>query len=163
MACASTARAVSVATDVTEHEGIPVTTVPGRSSTWRTPGRRGAKLLSAAESQPEMTRSVLESRFLAIVDRLGLPRPNVNAYIEGYDVDFAWPDAKLIVETDGFAAHSTRRAFEDDRLLDRRLGRAGYRTIRLTARSLAYEAEIVADLEAILPPTRSCTSSASAR
>ena len=113
--------------------------------------------------QPEMTRSELEKRFLAIVERHNLPRPAVKGQVEGYEVDFVWPDAELIVETDGFAAHGTRRAFENDRLRDRRLGRAGFRTIRLTPLSLAYEAEIVADLEAMLPPTRASTSSASAR
>ena len=127
------------------------------------PGRRGAKLLRAAERPAEMTKTELERRFLAIVARHNLPRPKVNAKIEGYEADFVWPDAKLIVETDGFAAHGTRRAFENDRVRDRRLGRAGFRTIRLTPRSLAYEAEIVADLGAMLPPTRVSTSSARAR
>ena len=135
------------------------------------PGRRGAKLLRAAHGPAEMTKSQLEQRFLALVDRHGLPRPKVNTPIEGYEVDFAWPEAKLIVETDGFAAHGTRRAFENDRLRDRRLGRAGYRTVRLTPRSMAYPAEIAADVEAFLsrspvsskPPIRASTSSASAR
>jgi very-short-patch-repair endonuclease len=135
------------------------------------PGRRGAKLLRAAQSPAEMTRSDLEQRFLAIIDRHGLPRPKVNTLIEGYEVDFAWPEAKLIVETDGFAAHGTRKAFESDRLRDRRLGRVGFHTMRLTPRSLAYPAEIAADVEALLsrsrvsskPPSRASTSSASAR
>jgi very-short-patch-repair endonuclease len=135
------------------------------------PGRRAARLLRAAQGPAEMTKSQLERRFLALVDRHGLPRPKVNSRIEGYEVDFAWPDAKLIVETDGFAAHGTRRAFENDRLRDRRLGRAGYRTVRLTPRAMAYPAEIAADVEAFLsrprvsskPPIRASTSSASAR
>ncbi len=110
-----------------------------------------------------MTKTELERRFLAIVARHNLPHPKVNTQIKGYEADFAWPEAKVIVETDGFAAHGTRRAFEADRVRDRRLGRAGFRTIRLTPRSLAYEAEIVADLEAMLPPTRVSTSSARAR
>ena len=134
------------------------------------PGRRGAKLLRAAQSPAEMTRSDLEQRFLAIIERHGLPRPKVNTLIEGYEVDFAWTDEKLIVETDGFAAHGTRKAFESDRLRDRRLGRVGFYTMRLTPRSLAYPAEIAADVEALLsrsrvsskPPSRASTSSASA-
>jgi hypothetical protein len=67
------------------------------------PGRRGAELRRAAQGPAEMTKSQLERRFLALVDRHGLPRPKVNSRIEGYEVDFAWPEAKLIVETDGFA------------------------------------------------------------
>ena len=118
-----------------------------------------------------MTRSELERRFLALVDRHGLPRPKVNSRIEGYEVDFGWPEAKLIVETDGFAAHGTRKAFVNDRLRDRRLRRAGFETVRLTAVDLAYPAEIAADVEAFLsrsrvsskPPIRASTSSARAR
>jgi very-short-patch-repair endonuclease len=92
--------------------------------------------------------------------------------VTGYEVDFLWPDAALIVETDGFAAHETRTAFERDRLRDRRLARAGFRTIRLTPRALRYDEEaIVEDIRAELsrsrvsskPPSRSSTSSASAR
>jgi very-short-patch-repair endonuclease len=135
------------------------------------PGRRGAKLLRAAQGPPEMTRSELETRFLAIIDRHGLPRPKVNACIEGHEVDFAWPERGLIVETDGFAAHGTRRAFAKDRLRDRRLRRAGFETMRLTAADLSYPAEIAADVEAFLsrsrvsskPPIRASTSSAKAR
>jgi len=135
------------------------------------PGRRGAKLLEAAQSPPEITNSELEGRFLAIVDRHHLPRPKVNSRIAGYEVDFAWPDAGLAVETDGFAAHGTRKAFVNDRLRDRILRRAGFETIRLTPKDLAYEAEIVADLEAFFSrarasprsPRRASSSSASAR
>jgi hypothetical protein len=67
--------------------------------------------------------------------------------------------------------HGTRAAFEHDRLRDRRLARAGYRTIRLTPNALRYDEEaIVADLDALLSrsrassklPRRSSSSAASA-
>jgi very-short-patch-repair endonuclease len=47
------------------------------------------------------------------------------------------------VETDGGAAHRTDEAFEADRLRDRAILRAGYRTIRLTKTALADEAAVV--------------------
>src|SRR5918997_845301 len=47
------------------------------------------------------TRSALERRFLAVIRDAGLPRPAVNAVVEGYMVDFAWPAERVIVETDG--------------------------------------------------------------
>ena len=132
------------------------------------PGRRGAKLLRAAACPPEMTKSKLEERFLSLIGRHNLPRPKVNAQIEGYEVDFVWPEAKLIVETDGFAAHDTPKAFADDRRRDRHLRRAGFETIRLTPKDLDYEAEVVADVllnrprVSEKPPSRASTSSAKA-
>ena len=136
------------------------------------PGRRGQQVLSLAKDPPELTTREFEARFLALVKRHGLPRPLVNTRVEGYQADFYWPEAKLIVETDGRAAHGTRSAFERDRLRDRRLLRAGIRTIRLTSRALRYEEDAIADdLEALVsrsrasskPPRRSSASAASAR
>jgi Protein of unknown function (DUF559) len=93
----------------------------------------------------------LEVDFLAFCRRHDLPRPAVGATIAGYEVDFSWPHARLIVETDGRAAHRTRRAFESDRTRDRRTLRAGYRTIRLTDRALREEAsEVAGDLRNLL-------------
>jgi very-short-patch-repair endonuclease len=111
----------------------------------RNPGRSGARLLAAATGPAELTRSVLEDRFLELVRRKGLPGPRVGVYIEGYEVDFYWPEANLIVEIDGFAAHGTRRRFEADRLRDRRLARKGLQTIRLTANALSYDEDAIAD------------------
>ena len=54
------------------------------------PGRRGAKLLNAARGPTELTRSDFERRFLALVERHGLPPPQVNTHIAGYEADFAW-------------------------------------------------------------------------
>jgi very-short-patch-repair endonuclease len=148
------------------------------------PGRRGAKLLDLATEPAQRTRSDLEDDFLAFCRRHRLPRPNVGATIGGYEVDFVWPDAYLIVETDGLAAHRTRRAFEDDRKRDRRTLRAGYRTVRLTDRAMRDDglevAEALRDLLAHAatssarsasrrarsspkPPSRPSSSSASAR
>lgn len=57
--------------------------------------------------------------------------------------DFAWPELKLIVETDGWAAHGTRRAFAGDRRRDRRLDAAGWRVIRFTWYEVEHEPERV--------------------
>jgi very-short-patch-repair endonuclease len=123
------------------------------------PGRRGAKVLALARQPPQRTRSDLEQDFLAFCRRHRLPRPTVGAAIAGYEADFVWPEARLIVETDGLAAHRTRRAFEDDRTRDRRTLRAGYHTIRLTDRALRHDQQEVArDLRDLL--TQAGTSSA---
>jgi hypothetical protein len=90
-------------------------------------------------------------------DRAGLPRPEVNVWIGlphggRAQADFLWREQRLIVETDGRAAHGTRRAFEHDRRRDQGLVLAGWRVIRVTWRQLTREPEglarIVAELHA---------------
>jgi very-short-patch-repair endonuclease len=121
----------------------------------RNPGRAGAKLAAAAQGPVELTRSVLEERFLRLVERNGLARPEVGVEVGGYEVDFLWSDAKLIVELDGFAAHGTRRRFESDRRRDRRLARGGLQTIRVTPNALSYEEDaIAAELGALISRSR---------
>ena len=66
-----------------------------------------------------------------------------NVRVAGHEVDVLWPDAKLVVEVDGYAFHSTRAAFERDRRRDGELQAAGYRVLRLTWRQLADEPEAV--------------------
>jgi very-short-patch-repair endonuclease len=103
-------------------------------------GRRGsgvlAAVLEAHEPGSTLTRSELEERFLALCHRNELPAPRVNRRVEGYEVDFCWPQRRLIVETDGRAAHATARAFEGDRVKDAELTAAGWRVIRVTYRRL---------------------------
>jgi hypothetical protein len=84
----------------------------------------------------ERCRSELEARFTAFLDDAVLPRPSTNSRIEGTEVDFAWPEHRLIAELDGFAFHATRRAFEQDRARDRRLQAYGWRVVRITWRQL---------------------------
>ena len=91
------------------------------------------------------TWSELEERFLAICRSADIPLPEVNAWVTPSDggtplrVDFLWRDARLIVETDGHATHGTRAAFENDRIRDQRLTRAGWRVVRITWRQLTED------------------------
>jgi very-short-patch-repair endonuclease len=48
---------------------------------------------------------VSRRQLLELVREAGLPLPVVNARIAGYEVDFHWPAARLIVETDGRETH----------------------------------------------------------
>jgi very-short-patch-repair endonuclease len=82
------------------------------------------------------TRSDFEELLLALCERHALPRPLVNQVVEGFEVDFVWPDARLIVEADGWSAHGRRSAFERDRVRDAALQVAGWRVIRITWRRL---------------------------
>jgi very-short-patch-repair endonuclease len=63
----------------------------------------------------------------------------VNARVGRYEVDFLWPAERVIVETDGWATHGTRRAFEHDRAKDAALQAAGYIVIRFTWDQIHHE------------------------
>jgi very-short-patch-repair endonuclease len=56
--------------------------------------------------------------------------------VEGHMVDFAWAAERLIVETDGWAAHGHRAGFERDRERDAELAAAGWLVLRFTWRQL---------------------------
>ncbi|WP_200933222.1 MULTISPECIES: endonuclease domain-containing protein [unclassified Sphingomonas] len=53
-----------------------------------------------------------------------------------YRVDFILKDARLIIELDGHAYHSTKEQFERDAIRQRYLTRAGYSVIRFTGREV---------------------------
>ena len=78
------------------------------------------------------TRSELERRFLRLVHDAALPPPVVNRHREGHRVDFAWPKARLVVETDGRATHDNPYAFHQDHARDLDLELADWRVIRLS-------------------------------
>jgi len=113
--------------------------------------RRGASALRAAvatlsRTDPHITRSELEERFLALVAAAGLPRPVVNARVAGYEVDLLWRRERLVVETDGAATHLTPAAFEEDRRRDAALQVAGLRVVRFTWRQITDDGRRVVDV-----------------
>ena len=96
-------------------------------------GRPGAARVRelVAQELPH-TRSELEAAFNDLCDRYGLPRPAMNARLDGREVDAYWPDHDLIVELDSWRHHGTRAAFERDRARDADSLARGRRTIRFT-------------------------------
>jgi hypothetical protein len=124
----------------------------------RANGRQGAAALRDVLTRyagPTLTETELEERFFALCREAGVPRPAVNVWITlddgiAYKADFLWRAERLIVETDGWGSHGTRRAFEEDRRRDRRLSVAGWTVVRFTWRDVEREpaevAETLADL-----------------
>jgi very-short-patch-repair endonuclease/predicted transcriptional regulator of viral defense system len=111
-------------------------------------GERGARALMQAldrDGEPTLTDSELEELMLALCNEHELPRPKSRAWVAGLRVDFLFAASRLVVETDGYRYHRTRRAFERDRERDAILARAGYRTLRFTHRQLTREPAMVAD------------------
>jgi hypothetical protein len=118
------------------------------------PDRHGAarlrRLLAAYEVGEQLTRSELEDRFVALCRRAGVPRPGINARVAGLEVDFYWPEARLVAEVDGLRHHHTRAAFERDRARDTRLMLHGLRVVRFTHRRIVREpGEIARTLRAL--------------
>jgi very-short-patch-repair endonuclease len=110
----------------------------------RYPTHRGtAALTQAIRPDPALTRSEAERRFLELIRAARLPTPETNVRIDGHEVDLLWRQAKLMVEIDGYAFHSSRSAFERDRRRDAALTGRGWRVIRITWRQLTEEPEAV--------------------
>jgi very-short-patch-repair endonuclease len=99
------------------------------------------RLLEVERRTATLTRSELEERFLALVRRGGLPEPEVNAWLHGYEVDFLWREQRRVIELDGYAFHSVPRAFERDRRKDIDLELAGFPVTRFTHLQVSREPE----------------------
>jgi hypothetical protein len=112
------------------------------------PGKRGGALLRAVltdhDAGSTWTRSQLEERMLALCRSAGLPPPRINEYVAGFEVDFHWPDQKLVVEIDDWSSHRGRGAFERDRHSDAALVVLGWRVVRITRARLARDPRGVA-------------------
>jgi very-short-patch-repair endonuclease len=93
--------------------------------------RRPSRRLAAYLHDPTVTQSKLEDRFLRLCRRYAIALP-LTQYGVKPRVDFIWPDWRLIVEVDGWEAHRTRVAFQDDRTTTNLLQLAGNVVLRYT-------------------------------
>lgn len=112
----------------------------------RRPHTRGVRRLRSLLGDVDrraLTRSEAEERLLDLVRKARLPSPEVNVPLAGYEVDFLWRGARLVLEMDGFAYHSSRASFEQDRRRDASLSARGFRVIRITWRQVTREPEAV--------------------
>ncbi len=121
-----------------------------REALARAAGRRGVtaleRLLRGLLDDLPSTRSELERRFLHLVRDAALPSPIVTRHQASHRVDFAWPHARLVVETDGRATHDNPYAFHTDRARDLDLELAGWHVIRLSWPQIADDSDRVAAL-----------------
>ncbi len=82
--------------------------------------------------------SVLESMCRALLTLAGLAPEQTQLVVrDGADrwigrVDFAWPEQRLVVETDGFAFHADRRSYRADRRRGNALVLAGWGVLRFS-------------------------------
>jgi predicted transcriptional regulator of viral defense system len=78
------------------------------------------------------TKSANEDAFILLALAAGLGEPRCNARVAGIEVDFSWPDRRLVVEVDGTANHGLPPVRRDDDWRDARLRGAGYTVLRFT-------------------------------
>jgi very-short-patch-repair endonuclease len=131
------AAAITRAEELKVYDGAEVAAVLERAQ-----GKRGAQLLRDVLSQwsDDRTRSHFERELLAFLRRNALPLPVVNGWITVEDrtlqPDFMWPERRVILETDGYATHGTRKAFGDDRRRDQLLARNSWTPLRVAFHQL---------------------------
>jgi len=90
-----------------------------------------------------LTYSELERYFLPVVRRVGLPLPETGLMLNGFEVDFFWPDLGLVIETDGLRYHRTPAQQARDRLRDQAHTAAGLTPLRFTHAQIRFEREYV--------------------
>jgi very-short-patch-repair endonuclease len=114
------------------------------------PGVRRLRRLLDPETF-RLSDSELERLFRPLAIAAGLPQPLTKAIVNGYEVDFYWPDLRLVVETDSLRYHRNAIKQSRDLLRDQVHTAAGLTTLRFTHWQVAHEPRHV---EAILASTR---------
>ena len=110
-----------------------------------------------------MLREILDTRALAFaasdgdaevvlaeaLRAIGAPPPVYHLLIpvgfgQRYEIDFAYPEAMLLIEVDGYSTHTTREAFESDPVRDNWLIDRGYMVRRYTRERVLAQSHVVA-------------------
>jgi very-short-patch-repair endonuclease len=121
------------------------------------PGRPGVLALRETLDRRTftLTDSELERQFMSIVRQANLPMPVTGRYINGFKVDFHWPEIGLVVETDGLRYHRTPAQQARDRLRDQAHIAAGLTCLRFTHAQVRFEPDRVrSTLTAVLRRAR---------
>jgi len=104
-------------------------------------GRRGVAILRDMLDDEAFrpTDSELERSFLRLVRDAGVPVPRTGTRLNGFKVDFHWPELGLVVETDGLRYHRTPAQQARDLVRDQAHAAAGLTPLRFTHAQVAYE------------------------
>jgi very-short-patch-repair endonuclease len=119
------------------------------------PGRPGSAKLRTAlkEHLPRLarTKSQNEILFLDICRAAGLPMPETNVYVAGWEVDALWREQRVAVEIDGYGNHRSPAQVRRDRLKDFALRSHGLTPIRYSDEQLSDRSDqVVAELASLL-------------
>jgi very-short-patch-repair endonuclease len=104
-------------------------------------GQHGVRPLRALLDRATftLTDSELERRFLPLARRAGLGLPQTQAQVDGFRVDFYWPDLGMVVETDGLRYHRTPGQQARDRIRDQAHAMAGHAQLRFTHWQICHD------------------------
>jgi very-short-patch-repair endonuclease len=104
-------------------------------------GQPGARLVLRLLDRQlfRLTDSELERLFLRLVRAAQLPLPLAGVRLNGFRVDFFWPDLGLVVETDGLRYHRTPMQQARDRRRDQAHTAAGLTTLRFTHAQVRFD------------------------
>jgi very-short-patch-repair endonuclease len=104
-------------------------------------GEPGVKILRKLLDKRtfRLSDSDLEILFRPIAAVAGLPSPHTKQMVNGFEVDFFWPDLGLVVETDGLRYHRTPSTQARDARRDRAHTLAGMTPLRFTHYEIKYE------------------------
>jgi len=86
-----------------------------------------------------LSDSDLEILFRPIAAAAGLPQPHTKTWVNGYEVDFFWPELGLVVETDGLRYHRTASQQTRDRRRDQTHVATGLTQLRFTHWQVKHE------------------------
>ncbi len=86
-----------------------------------------------------LSDSDLEILFRPIAAAAGLPQPQTKEWVNGYEVDFFWPELALVVETDGLHYHRTASQQTRDRRRDQTHVAKGLMQLRFTHWQVKHE------------------------
>ena len=108
-------------------------------------GVPGAKRLAALLDKDTfvLTQEELERLFLPLAREVGLSLPLTGEMLNGFEVDFFWPDLCLVVETDGLRYHRTPSAQTRDLKRDQAHTAAGFTRLRFTHHPVKHESAYV--------------------
>jgi very-short-patch-repair endonuclease len=117
------------------------------------PGRTGCRTTRAVlvRLDPALApaESDLETLLLKVLHEHGLPEParQHRVTVDGrtFRIDLAYPALRLAIESDGFAFHGDRSAFESDRERQNLLVLAGWTVLRFTWRQICSQPAWVAE------------------
>ncbi len=102
------------------------------------PGVRALRRLLKPQTF-RLSDSDLEILFRPIAAAAGLPPPLTKQLVNGFEVDFHWPELSLVVETDGLRYHRTPSAQVKDRLRDQAHVASGLISLRFTHWQVKYD------------------------